>query len=267
MCAITPPRSRDVKPDPRDHYRTLQVRPDARPEVIKASWRALMHAARVHPDLGGDTAEAARLNEAYAVLSDPERRRAYDARRGPGTHRDAGATSRAPGERSVQRSTPAWRTDPTGDAAAQARRVDRFEPSGTACPMCREPLPAIACADARCRRCDAPLAPAATSRGAGNGPADRPHLDAFRGDAAVVRVDWRTLGMPARLAGVSIDAVDVLVPGPIEPGATIRIVLPTLDAVCRVLACHLQHGACRVRAQWLTALALDGPAPRVRVTA
>ena len=51
-----------MKPEPTDHYRALYVQPDAPPEVIKAAWRALMSARRVHPDLGGDHDEAVRLN-------------------------------------------------------------------------------------------------------------------------------------------------------------------------------------------------------------
>ena len=61
-----------------NHYRTLFVQPDAPPEVIKAAWRALMSARRVHPDLGGDHEAAVHLNTAYEVLGDPARRAAYD---------------------------------------------------------------------------------------------------------------------------------------------------------------------------------------------
>ncbi|MDP1535130.1 MAG: DnaJ domain-containing protein, partial [Rubrivivax sp.] len=59
----------------RNLYRILQVQPEAAPAVLKASYRALMSSARMHPDLGGDTDSAATLNRAYEVLSDPEQRR------------------------------------------------------------------------------------------------------------------------------------------------------------------------------------------------
>ena len=62
----------------RNLYRILHVQPEAPTEIIKASYRALMSTLRVHPDLGGDPARAAEVNHAYAVLMDPERRRAYD---------------------------------------------------------------------------------------------------------------------------------------------------------------------------------------------
>ena len=62
----------------RNYYRILQVQPDAPPEIIHASYRAMMRELRRHPDLGGAASEAALLNEAYETLSDPVRRSAYD---------------------------------------------------------------------------------------------------------------------------------------------------------------------------------------------
>lgn len=60
----------------KDHYQVLQVRRDASPEVIAAAYRRLMKDA--HPDAGGDTARARRLNAAYEVLSDVAARQRYD---------------------------------------------------------------------------------------------------------------------------------------------------------------------------------------------
>lgn len=62
-----------------DLYRVLQVDSDADQDVIRAAYRAL--AAKHHPDLGGRGEEMAELNRAYAVLSDPVVRSAYDRRR------------------------------------------------------------------------------------------------------------------------------------------------------------------------------------------
>ncbi len=65
-----------------DHYRVLQVTRDAESEVIERAYKAL--ARKYHPDRA--TGEASRdnrrmqeVNEAYRVLGDPARRRAYDA--------------------------------------------------------------------------------------------------------------------------------------------------------------------------------------------
>ena len=60
----------------RNLYRILHVQPDAPEEIIRSSYRTLMTKLRRHPDLGGDHFTATLINEAYAVLSDPEKRAA-----------------------------------------------------------------------------------------------------------------------------------------------------------------------------------------------
>ena len=65
-----------------DCYELLHVPPDASNEVIQSAYRAL--AKQYHPDtdLPSASVEMMKLiNEAYATLSDGERRRRYDARR------------------------------------------------------------------------------------------------------------------------------------------------------------------------------------------
>jgi len=64
-----------------DYYAILGVSRSATPEQIEAAFRAL--ARKYHPDVcpGDPGAEAAfkQVNEAHAVLADPEKRRQYDA--------------------------------------------------------------------------------------------------------------------------------------------------------------------------------------------
>lgn len=62
----------------RNYYRILQVQPGAPVEIIRAGYRTLMQRLRAHPDLGGDHWNAAIINEAYAVLTDPAKRAEYD---------------------------------------------------------------------------------------------------------------------------------------------------------------------------------------------
>lgn len=66
---------------PKDFYRILQVQPDADPLIIKSAYRTLMNEMKMHPDMGGATRRAQEINEAYDVLSDSKKRRAYDAAR------------------------------------------------------------------------------------------------------------------------------------------------------------------------------------------
>jgi len=68
-----------LQSDSRDYYEILHVHRDAPAEIIRSSYRTLMQQMKNHPDLGGDTATAALINEAYAVLNDPARRAEYDA--------------------------------------------------------------------------------------------------------------------------------------------------------------------------------------------
>lgn len=64
---------------PRDYYEILHVQPSADPDVVAAAFRAL--ARKHHPDRGGATERMAELNEAWAVLRDPEGRARYDRSR------------------------------------------------------------------------------------------------------------------------------------------------------------------------------------------
>jgi hypothetical protein len=68
----------------RDHYEVLQVSRRAHPLIVAKAYRLL--AALYHPDnkSTGDLARFREVVEAYGVLSDPERRAAYDRLRPPG---------------------------------------------------------------------------------------------------------------------------------------------------------------------------------------
>jgi curved DNA-binding protein CbpA len=60
-----------------DHYKVLQVDPEAEPEVVRAAYRSL--AQKYHPDVrGGSQERMAALNGAWSVLRDVEARAAYD---------------------------------------------------------------------------------------------------------------------------------------------------------------------------------------------
>lgn len=61
----------------KDLYDTLGIKPDASPQEIKKAYRRL--ALDAHPDKGGNDERMGLLNEAYQTLSDPERRRDFDA--------------------------------------------------------------------------------------------------------------------------------------------------------------------------------------------
>jgi hypothetical protein len=65
-----------------DYYAVLGVAPSSDDVVIRAAYRALM--LKYHPDTNADarsTLKAARINEAYKILSDASRRARYDEER------------------------------------------------------------------------------------------------------------------------------------------------------------------------------------------
>jgi DnaJ domain len=63
----------------KDYYEILQVQPKAEPEVIKGAYEKL--ARKYHPDLNNSstaTQQMKDINEAYACLSDPNKKSQYD---------------------------------------------------------------------------------------------------------------------------------------------------------------------------------------------
>jgi DnaJ-class molecular chaperone len=70
-----------------DHYKLLTIAPSASAQEIKQAYRKL--ASQYHPDKNQSSQEAndkmQKINEAYATLSDPIKRREYDIPRGYGT--------------------------------------------------------------------------------------------------------------------------------------------------------------------------------------
>jgi DnaJ domain len=223
----------------RNLYRLLQVQPEAPVEVIKASYRALMTTLRGHPDLGGSTELAAQLNDAYALLSDPERRAAYDRslkRRAP---------KAAPAATPSPAATPA---DP-----AQWRQTHR-------CPLCDQPLGALVAKAPRCHSCNSPLTPAP-----GGDCADSELFGRRRGDR-YMRAQDAVLHRPgaepapARVKDLSLNGLALLSPESMEPGCTFRVAASGFDAVAQVVARRAQGYGFMLHARLLTLQVLRTPA-------
>jgi curved DNA-binding protein CbpA len=106
-----------------DHYRALQVLPEAEHEVIRAAYRAL--AAKYHPDVsGGSTRRMSALNAAWAVLGDAKTRKAYDDRRLAAMARASARASRPREASPSPTSQPRPVSRPTGRHADGSSTLD-----------------------------------------------------------------------------------------------------------------------------------------------
>lgn len=72
-----------------DYYQTLGVSKQATPDEIKKAYRKL--ASQHHPDKGGDTAMFQKIEEAYRILSDPQKRKEHDNPSNPFNFQDFGS--------------------------------------------------------------------------------------------------------------------------------------------------------------------------------
>ncbi|MGB5258542.1 MAG: J domain-containing protein [Woeseiaceae bacterium] len=139
------------KSDNRSYYEVLHVSRDAPLEIIRGSYRTLMQRLKHHPDLGGDAATAALINEAYAVLSNAEKRAEYDARMDVMARVAEGVTEVQP-ERGAARRRP----------RAEARVLDWTRQ----CVFCETPhaFGRNIEVDMACRACESPLSAAERHR-------------------------------------------------------------------------------------------------------
>ena len=192
-----------------DYYGVLHVQADAPLEIIRSSYRTLMQRLKHHPDLGGDHATAALINEAYAVLANAEKRAEYDRLRAAGGSRpiDAQCTAVLP----------------------------QCAFCGTAYLLEREPLH-----DDRCSRCAAPLFPAVRHR---LEPSGQRMLSRIRKDSpvAIATRSPPAERLPAVMHDLSLNGMQVLAKRPLEEASLVRVDGDFGDAVSRVAYCR-KHG-------------------------
>jgi curved DNA-binding protein CbpA len=183
----------------RNYYRLLQVQPDAPAEVIRASFRTLMRELRQHPDLGGETSDAALLNEAYATLNNPALRAEYD---------------KAVFARCTRKSV-SFNADP------------RPNP-GETCPFCKSPLPRSAQQVASCSVCRSPLQ---AKRNPGKGAFSQRALARIkRTDPIYYSSRWPQEPRKARMTDLSPKGMRFLTDESLKPGAVLKISGPGFHA-------------------------------------
>ncbi len=201
----------------RNYYRLLHVQPDAPTEIIKSSYRTLMQSLRMHPDLGGDHWNASLLNEAYAVLSDADKRAAYDA------ERDAWQR----GDEDTDKST-----ETSEDTVSNQTRRS----STDFCPFCHSGIDGRIEADSNCSQCGSPLT--------------RAEIFSRRADwlrtvervpkAMDLRVwtDWPQSAQPASLLDLSLTGLRFNFPRALPVGSFIKLDCELCTSVARVVRCQ-----------------------------
>lgn len=230
----------------RNYYRILHVQPEAPDEIIKASYRTLMTKLSAHPDRGGDTATAALINEAYATLRDPQKRRAYDL--------SLRNRSARPG---IDNRRPAPSPGATSSAQQQTTRgnpSDTARPSGSGCPFCGAMASAGNATAACCPRCNSPLtAPSVAAQKRGELFGRRGATRTMKNEMVVLYPSWPHAGIGARLRDLSPDGISILSVHSPAPHQLLKISGTAIEAIARVVSVRRSNGLNSIHARLLTA--------------
>jgi curved DNA-binding protein CbpA len=234
----------------RNFYRILHVQPEAPLEIIKASYRSLMTKLKVHPDLGGDHESAALINKAYAMLSDPQRRRQYDEMlhsrnsqgRGQPTHEAPKNTSGPSMPYGSGGNKAAWDGGWAHSTAARCR-----------CLFCGTGFAPTA--NKRCICCASPLSPAQAI------PNDRigelfgrraaPRI--AKAGALIIYPSWPHAGYSARLRDLSPTGINMLTEYGARNGHILKFDSIHLKGIARVVSVRANGENFSVHASFLTA--------------
>lgn len=223
----------------RNYYRILHVQSDAPGPVLKSSYRALMLSLEMHPDRGGDHWNAALINEAYGVLSDPDTRAEYDK-----ILELARFTSGPPSDRSLtsSRTGPETAGRPTHDGADQPGCLFCGSDRTLADPLAAAPV----CAD-----CRSPLTPAGGAQLEASGR--RAARRVARDGTVEYSTRWpQPAPREGRIVDLSPRGLQFESGAPIELFRIIKLEGPLLDAVARVATCRDRRGSFAVGVEFYT---------------
>lgn len=191
----------------RNYYRLLQVQPDAPLEVIRASYRTLMNQLGKHPDHGGEHWEAAVLNEAYATLTNPEKRAEYD-----------------------KQLFEHYTKKPFGMQSANKQPRIKFY-----CPFCKRPLARKSEPHENCSTCKSPL----------HSDAHRTSERCRRSVARIKKSgklryysDWPQKAREAEIVDLSPKGVRFTCCESLKPGTTVKISSAFLKGIVKIVNCQ-----------------------------
>lgn len=216
----------DINPENSlSYYQILHVQSDAPLEIIRSSYRTLMQCLKMHPDLGGQHQDAALINEAYAVLSNPEKRARYDQQL---------LVSR----RDVDQDT-------AEDTAQPARRAHRPVAPATAnqCLFCRATHsgPNSIDPDKLCSTCSSPLFAAEPPNHTATWVRA---VDRYpRNQSVTFFSDWpQQQGQTGQILDISLTGMQFASDQWIQPKLLLKIQCEVCNAIARVVYCRREPG-------------------------
>ncbi len=230
----------------RNYYRILHVQPEAPIEIIKASYRSLMTKLNVHPDRGGDHEYAVLINQAYAVLSDSQRRKKYDEM--------LLSRNRSANKRTVHEA-PYSKPTTSGNDSANTYRSNRenIRSARRNCVFCGTEHSAYV--NKHCIRCESPLASAPSEQNN-----RRSELFGRRTVPRITKVgtlaiypSWPHSGYPAQLRDLSTSGLSMLTSYAAKTGQIIKFNSNFLNGVGRVVTVRANGAIFSVHATFLAA--------------
>lgn len=209
--------------DNRNYYDVLHVGRGAPTEIIRSSYRTLMQKLKHHPDLGGDAATAAIINEAYAVLSNPESRTEYDAKLDIFAQLAEGLHEQSAEQEPVVE--PVLVLDPFRE-----------------CVFCESPHShgRVIDADASCNACDSPLSIADGPRA--NSADQRTVARIDKSQAMTFYTRWpQRKGIVAQMEDISLTGLRFSTPHDLKEGQRLKIASIALQAIAHVTNCRYER--------------------------
>ena len=215
-----------MRGDDKTYYELLHVSRDAPVEIIRTSYRTLMQRLKHHPDLGGDAGTAALINEAYAVLSNAERRAEYDSRLDL-----LSRVAKGPSDTPVESAE-----EPPQPAAAPVAPTERRPVNlSRECAFCEAPhsLGSVIDADAGCKVCGSPLFPAQQRRMESEGQRAVERIG--KRQPVTFYTSWpQASGLEGHIEDISLNGLRLVTNFDLIEGQRIKIVSDVVQAIARV---------------------------------
>lgn len=233
----------------RNFYRILHVQPEAPPEIIKASYRSLMTKLKAHPDLGGDHKTAVLINQAYAVLGDPIKRKQYDEllsiNKALGRAHPASMNTRNP-------------TSPSQpDSSRSDRQDDRRNKAEiqTSCVFCGTVIFHASPTNQHCNYCASPLTPvqALPHRRQGGLFCRRSVPRIAKASELILYPNWPHAGFAAELRDVSLSGIGLSTAYDAHDKQILKFDSVPLKGVAQVVSVRKDAANFSVHATFLTA--------------